>query len=81
MTSIEQQLVTFIRSALANADTCFMDDFVTNGPIPGGRDASTRYLLAVALSDVAPAALAGLSGVSQDAAEFFKKWLEAGTRA
>lgn len=79
--SIENQLIDFIASALAEADHAFMDDFVLNGPIPGGPDAANRYLLAVAMRNIPAAEFAVSTGVSHAAAEKLLAWLGAGTRA
>ncbi|MHC5195080.1 hypothetical protein ACYSUW_15095 [Pseudomonas frederiksbergensis] len=78
--NIENQLIDFIASSLATADTAFVDDFVSNGPIPGGVDGANRYLLAVAMRDVAAPEFAISTGVSQDVAESLLAWLKAGTR-
>lgn len=78
--SIENQLVDYIASTLTNADAAFVEDFVTNGPIPGGREGGSRYLLAVAMRNVSAEQFASLTGVSVDVAQSSLNWLEAGTR-
>ena len=80
MSQIENQLVSFIKSALSNGDKTFIEDFVKNGPIPGGADGASRYLLAVAMNDVSPERLAEIAGVSIPVAQHLKGWLDAGTR-
>jgi hypothetical protein len=80
MSNVENQLVAFIKSALANGDEKFVSDFVHNGPIPGGEDGANRYLLAVALSEVSAADLAKITGASAAVASHLKTWLDAGTR-
>lgn len=80
MSTIENQLVSFIKSALAKGDRAFIEDFATNGPIPGGADAANRYLLAVALNSVTPERFAEITGVSIPVAQHLKGWLDAGTR-
>jgi hypothetical protein len=81
MSNIENQLVSFIKSALANGDQEFVSDFVRNGPIPGGEDAANRYILAVAMSDVSADGLAKFTGTSPAVAAHLKSWLDAGTHA
>ena len=76
----DAHLISFIRSSLLAADTAFIDDFVSNGPIPGGANGAARYLLAVALHDVDPTKLASICGVSLDTAQYLKDWLDSGTR-
>lgn len=78
--TVSSQLVEFIASALADADASFVDDFVQNGPIPGGADGAYRYLLAVALRKVSAAEFATQTGVSEAVAERLLAWLESGTR-
>lgn len=79
--SIENQAVEFIASTLASADNAFVEDFVTNGPIPGGRDGGCRYLLAVAMRNISAPDFAKQTGVSLDTAQHLLGWLYAGTRA
>lgn len=81
MPTMENQLIAFVKSALAQGDRAFVDDFVKNGPIPGGVDGASRYLLAVALNTISPERLAEVSGVSVPVATYLKNWLEDGTRA
>jgi hypothetical protein len=81
MSNIENQLVSFIKSALANGDQEFVSDFVCNGPIPRGQDAANRYLLAVSMSDVSADELAKFTGTSPAVAAHLKSWLDAGTHA
>jgi hypothetical protein len=50
MSQIQSPLLSFIKSALSNGDTAFIDDFVKNGPVPGSADDANSYLLAVALN-------------------------------
>lgn len=80
MSNVENQLVSFIKSALADGDQKFVSNFVSNGPIPGGENAANRYLLAVAMSDVSTDGLAELTGTSPAVAAHLKSWLDAGTR-
>jgi hypothetical protein len=42
--NIENQFIAVMSSALSSVDDAFVEDFVTNGPIPGGRDGGSRYL-------------------------------------
>jgi hypothetical protein len=77
--NIENQFITIISSALSSADDAFVEDFVTNGPIPGGRDGGSRYLLAVAMRDITASQLADITGVSLAVAQNLLRWLNAGT--
>ena len=79
--SIEEQLVSFIASTLSKGNAALVDDFVVNGPIPGGSDAAYRYLLAVALRNITAHEFAGITGVSEDVAQRLLAWLDAGTRS
>ncbi len=78
--SIEDTLVAAISTALSTADKEFVEDFVTNGPIPGGRDGGSRYLLAIAMRSVSASQFAGMTGVSPAVAQNLLHWLDAGTR-
>jgi hypothetical protein len=79
--NVEAQLIEFIRTSLKTADAAFVEDFVSNGPIPGGKDGGTRYLLAVALHEVNAEKLAAIAGISLPTAQHLKTWLDRGTRA
>ena len=63
--SIETQMIEFIAASLAEADNAFVEDFVTNGPIPGGQDGGSRYLLAVALRKVSAEQFSELTGTKE----------------
>ena len=78
--SIANQLVDFIAASLADADAAFVDDFVQNGPIPGGAEGAYRYLLAVALRKKTAPELAAETGVSEAVAGRLLEWLEKGTK-